>query len=72
MSELGVIQDYSLAVSACRMVFDHNFYFPFLEKMTRKQQSHHQHRHIRKAAGPVKQAFIVSLYHYKIIEHLNE
>lgn len=72
VSELGVIQDYSLAVSACRMVFDHNFYFPFLEKMTRKQQSHHQHRHIRKAAGPVKQAFIVSLYHYKIIEHLNE
>jgi len=32
VSELGVIQDYSLAVSACRMVFDHNFYFPFLEK----------------------------------------
>lgn len=37
VSELGVIQDYSLAVSACRMVFDHNFYFPFLEKkITRK------------------------------------
>lgn len=32
VSELGVIQDYSLAVSACRMVFDHNFYFPFLGK----------------------------------------
>lgn len=31
VSELGVIQDYSLAVSACHMVFDHNFYFPFLE-----------------------------------------
>lgn len=33
VSELGVMQDYSLAVSACRMVFDHNFYFPFLEKI---------------------------------------
>lgn len=33
VSELGVIQDYSLAVSACHMVLDHNFYFPFLEKL---------------------------------------
>lgn len=32
VSELGVKQDYSLAVSACRMVFDYNFYFPFLGK----------------------------------------
>lgn len=37
VSELGVIQDYSLAVSACRMVFDHNFYFPFLEKKNYKE-----------------------------------
>ena len=33
VSELGVIRDYSLAVSACRMVFDDNFNFPFLEKL---------------------------------------
>lgn len=33
VSESGVIQDHSLAVSAYHMVFlDHNFYFPFLEK----------------------------------------
>lgn len=38
VSELGVIQEYSLAVSACRMVFDHNFYFPFLEKKKKKRQ----------------------------------
>lgn len=32
MSESGVIQDHSLAVSAYHMVFlDHNFYFPILE-----------------------------------------
>lgn len=33
VSESGVIQDHSLAVSAYHMVFlDHSFYFPFLEK----------------------------------------
>lgn len=37
VSELGVIQEYSLAVSACLIVFDHNFYFPFLEKKNYKE-----------------------------------
>lgn len=38
VSELGVKQDYSLAVSACRMVFDYNFYFPFLGKKENKDK----------------------------------
>lgn len=38
VSELGVKQDYSLAVSACRMVFDYHFYFPFLGKRKYKQR----------------------------------
>lgn len=32
VSELGVVQVCSSAVSAWPMLFDHNFYFPFLEK----------------------------------------
>lgn len=38
VSELGVKQDYSLAVSACRMVFDYNFYFPFLGKKNKHKE----------------------------------
>lgn len=42
VSELGVIQDYSLALSACHMVlfFDHDFYFPFLEKKKKKKENY--------------------------------
>lgn len=80
VSELGVIQVYSLALSACHMVFlIMTFIFLFLEKKKKENYNYKEittpeknDRHIRKAAGSVTQAFIVSLYHYKIIEHLNE
>lgn len=38
VSEMGVKQDYSLAVSACHLVFDYNFYFPFLGRKKKKNQ----------------------------------
>lgn len=80
VSELGVIQDYSLAFSACHMVFfDHDFYFPFLEKKKKENYNYKEITAPKKndidISGKLQdqlRAFIVSLYHYKIIEHLNE
>lgn len=45
--------------------------FSFFGKIARKNKQS-QHRHISKAAGPVTQAFILSLYHSKSIGCLNE
>lgn len=71
VSELGVIQDYSLAVSACHMVFDHNFYFPFLEKKLQGNNSPNKND-IDISEKLQDQLHKLLSYNYKNIGHLNE